>query len=301
MTVAPLAAGAYNLVLRSGLGGDPGDDTVALTVTPTCSTTTLIRAPTQTATVGVAITPMVHAWTGQTPDSIKVRTALPDGLSAHPATGTISGTATASSAKTGYRVVGYACSDSSVVWDTLTVTPTCSTTTLIRAPTQTAIVGVAITPMVHSWLHATPDSIKVRTTLPAGLSAHPATGTISGTATTRSAMAGYRVVGYACSDSSVVFDSIRVTGYPLFTKLLHPAGWIGYADTIVGTRFGASGFTASLSGTAVTISRQTDDSLFWTVPTKARGTYNFIGLNSDGLADTVSFRVLVPAAGTTVP
>jgi hypothetical protein len=114
-------------------------------------------------------------------------------------------------------------------------------------------------------------------------------------------MAGYRVVGYACSDSSVVFDSIRVTGYPLFTKLLHPAGWIGYADTIVGARFGASGFTASLSGTAVTISRQTDDSLFWTVPTKARGTYNFIGLNSDGLADTVSFRVLVPAAGTTVP
>jgi hypothetical protein len=155
--------------------------------------------------------------------------------------------------------------------------------------------------MVHSWLHATPDSIKVRTVLPAGLTAHPATGTISGTATTRSAMAGYRVVGYACSDSSVVFDSIRVTGYPLFTKLLHPAGWIGYAETIVGTRFGASGFTASLSGTAVTISHQTDDSLFWTVPTKARGTYNFIGLNSDGLADTVSFRVLVPAAGTTVP
>ena len=90
----------------------------------------------------------------------------------------------------------------------LAVTASCSTTTLIRAPTQTAVVGVAITPMVHSWLHATPDSIKVRTTLPAGLSAHPATGTISGTPTDTTSMIGIMVVGYACNDSSVIYDSL---------------------------------------------------------------------------------------------
>ena len=93
--------------------------------------------------------------------------------------------------------------------------PTCSTTTLIRAPTQTATVGVAITPMVHSWTGQTPDSIKVRTTLPAGLSAHPATGTISGTATDTTSMMGIMVVGYACSDSSVIYDSLRVGAVPV--------------------------------------------------------------------------------------
>jgi hypothetical protein len=64
---------------------------------------------------------MVHAWTGATPDSIKVRTALPTGLTAHPATGTISGTATVSAVKFAILVVGYACNDSSLIWDTLRV------------------------------------------------------------------------------------------------------------------------------------------------------------------------------------
>jgi hypothetical protein len=115
------AAGTVVVSATSGLGGTPGTATINLTYSATCSPTTLIRAPTQTATVGVAITPMVHSWTGQTPDSIKVRTTLPAGLSAHPATGTISGTATVSAVKFAILVVGYACNDSSLIWDSLRV------------------------------------------------------------------------------------------------------------------------------------------------------------------------------------
>jgi hypothetical protein len=100
---------------------------------------------------------------------------------------------------------------------------TCSTTTLIRAPTQTAVVGVAITPMVHSWTGATPDSIRVRTALPAGLTAHAATGSISGTPTDTTSMMGIKVVGYACIDSSIIWDSLQIdtaSGW-------HPWGFFG--------------------------------------------------------------------------
>jgi len=88
---------------------------------------------------------------------------------------------------------------------------------------------------------------------------------------------------------------------PVFVTLKHPAGWIGYVDTIIGSGFYAPGFTATLGGTAVTINRQTADTIIWTVPTKARGTYDFIGTNIYALCDTVAFRVLVPGIGTTVP
>ena len=253
-------------------------------------------------TTGIAMSQTCTNASG-TPDSFTVAPALPTGLSIDSGNGTISGTPIVATAKAGYLVTAWSIVGNATCYDTITViaSVTCSTTVLIRAPTQVCTVGTAITPMVHAWTGGTPDSIKVRTALPTGLTAHPATGTITGTPTLRSAMAGYRVVAYGCSDSSAVWDSIQVVGFPVFTTLKHPAGWIGYADTIVGARFGASGFTASLSGTAVVITKNTDDSLIWTVPTKARGTYRFIGTNLDGLKDTVNFRVLVPGIGSTYP
>jgi hypothetical protein len=205
LTVAPLAAGAYNLVLRSGLGGDPGDDTVALTVTPTCSTTTLIRAPTQVATVGVAITPMVHSWTGATPDSIKVRTALPTGLTAHPATGTISGTATDTTSMMGIMVVGYACSDSSVIYDSL------------RVGAVPVIVGVSRVDTIGqsgSWGHAVtwvPDSVVRIGTWPD--SSALATGdTVAFHWLAKRAQAVYQWRAYGGGGSDTAWDTITIAG-----------------------------------------------------------------------------------------
>lgn len=200
------AAGAVDVVAQSGLGLDPGDDTVTLTYANPCTATVLTRAPTQTVTVGVSITTMAHPHTGGTPDSFTISPALPTGLSLNKTTGDITGT--------------------------------------------------------------------------------PSVATVD--------MVGYAITGYACSGTSVVYDSLNIRGIPILTTLKHPMGRIGYADTIIGSGFYTTGGTATVGGTSVTITRQVADSLIWTVPTKARGTYDWIFTNKYGLKDTVSFRVLVP-------
>jgi len=199
------AAGTVVVSATSGLGGTPGTATINLTYSATCSTTTLIRAPTQTATVGVAITPMVHSWTGATPDSIKVRTALPTGLTAHPATGTISGTATDTTSMMGIMVVGYACSDSSVIYDSL------------RVGAVPVIVGVSRVDTIGqsgSWGHAVtwvPDSVVRIGTWPD--SSALATGdTVAFHWLAKRAQAVYQWRAYGGGGSDTAWDTITIAG-----------------------------------------------------------------------------------------
>ena len=103
-------------------------------------------------------------------------------------------------------------------------------------------------------------------------------------------------------DLGALIDSVGIKGSgpapidtPVITTLKHPMGRVAYVDTCLGTGFGASGGTATLGGTAVTISKQTDDTLIWVVPTHARGTgLLWIYSNAYSLSDTVAFIVLVP-------
>lgn len=81
---------------------------------------------------------------------------------------------------------------------------------------------------------------------------------------------------------------------PALTTLKHPAGRVGYSDTIIGSSFKTSGGSATLGGASVVLSKQVADSLIFTVPTKTKGTYNLIYDNGGYMYDTVSFRVLVP-------
>ena len=83
---------------------------------------------------------------------------------------------------------------------------------------------------------------------------------------------------------------------PIITTLKHPMGRVAYVNTCLGSGFGASGGTATLNGSAVTLTKQTDDTLIWPVPSIARGSnLPFIFCNSGGLCDTILFRVLVPS------
>jgi hypothetical protein len=100
-------------------------------------------------------------------------------------------------------------------------------------------------------------------------------------------------------DDGTVADTITdafhyLMTIPVISTLKHPMGRVAYADTCIGSGFGTSGGTATLGGTAVTISKQTDDSLIWVVPNRAKGTVWWkycVG----GLCDSVLFRLLVPS------
>jgi len=293
------AAGTVAVVATSGLGGTPGTATINLEYIARPGTLAVLTSP-QVDTVGKAATNQAVTHSGGTPTLYRAPT-LPDGIIINSLTGQIHGAPTIASAKAGYPVYASNIAGEDTCYDTLTVLASCSTPTIIRAATQSGWVNVAITPMVTGHTGATPDSIKCRTVLPSGITCS-ALGTISGTSAIQSAKTGYRIVGYACSDSSVVWDSLSVRAYPVLTTLKHPMGRVAYVDTIIGSYFGASGGAATLGGTAVTISRQTNDTLIWSVPSKARGTYDFIYTNSpSALTDTVSFRVLVPSITVTNP
>jgi len=293
------AAGTVAVVATSGLGGTPGTATINLEYIARPGTLAVLTSP-QVDTVGKAATNQAVTHSGGTPTLYRAPT-LPDGIIINSLTGQIHGAPTIASAKAGYPVYASNIAGEDTCYDTLTVLASCSTPTIIRAATQSGWVNVAITPMVTGHTGATPDSIKCRTVLPSGITCS-ALGTISGTSAIQSAKTGYRIVGYAGSDSSVVWDSLSVRAYPVLTTLKHPMGRVAYVDTIIGSYFGASGGAATLGGTAVTISRQTNDTLIWSVPSKARGTYDFIYTNSpSALTDTVSFRVLVPSITVTNP
>lgn len=102
-------------------------------------------------------------------------------------------------------------------------------------------------------------------------------------------------VKYVNNFTTADSDSVTILELPVLTTLKHPMGRVGYVDTIVGSKFGASGGSATFIGGAVTISHQTDDTLIWPVPTGDRGTGNWIYTRSDGGSDTVTFRRLVPS------
>jgi len=90
-----------------------------------CTASVLTRAPTQTGTKYDAIVPMVHPWTGGTPDSIRlgVGTTLPTGTTMHPGTGTISGVPTdTTDGILALEIIGYSCAGiADTVYDSLRV------------------------------------------------------------------------------------------------------------------------------------------------------------------------------------
>jgi hypothetical protein len=89
------------------------------------------------------------------------------------------------------------------------------------------------------------------------------------------------------NDSNVVFD------VPVISSVKQGKCMAGKPDTLLGNHFRTSGGTATLGGTAVTITKQVADSIIFTVPAKARGTYDLVYAHPGG-RDTVSYRVLVP-------
>lgn len=165
-----------------------------------------------TATVGAAIASDNPTVTG-TVDTYSISPQLPAGLSLSTSLGTISGTPTATSAKTSYTVTASNSSGSTTTSITILVNPAAPAKLTYPQTSILATVGTAIvtdTPTVTG----TVSSYTIDPALPAGLSIDAASGAISGTPTAPSAEATYTVTAANGGGNTTAQIQIKVLSGP---------------------------------------------------------------------------------------
>lgn len=203
---------------------------------------------TVTATVGTAIT-ATTAYTDAEftrTKSFSIVPALPAGLSFSTTTGVVSGTPTASQARTVHTVTA----SDGVVSATATITLTVTATTAMTPTPQVVMarVGTAITPTSAYTVTGLGASrtFTVSPTLPAGLAIAATTGVISGTPTATSATTAYTVTASDGTSTATARVSITVLAVGATAPTISPA-----TQTVTGS-----------VGTAITPTRTFSDTDF---------------------------------------
>ena len=236
-----VSAGAHSIQI---FNSDSFGDTVSFVYQSSCTVPTLTRHATGICTVGIAVF-WDHAQSG-TVDSVKAITTLPAGLTIAKDganIGRITGTPTTATAKAGYRLRAYGCSDSADAWDTITVIllppgPLSYVTSSVRCTVGTAMTRDSI---VNAGGAA--DSFRIAPALPAGLTLDSTTGAIYGNPTTRTASAVYTVTGYNSAGSAAGRCTLSVISATLQINSISPSSGIPTGNTTVtirGFHFGSS-------------------------------------------------------------
>jgi uncharacterized repeat protein (TIGR01451 family) len=163
---------------------------------------------------GTAIAPITLTAGGGAVVSYSVTPALPAGITLDPASGTIAGTPTATSAQASYTVRATNTGGSATAAITLTVNEPAPAGLAYATNPILAIRGAAITPDLPSSTGGAIASYSVSPPLPAGLTLNAATGVISGVPTAVSAQATYTVTGTNATGSTTAALRIQVSDLP---------------------------------------------------------------------------------------
>jgi hypothetical protein len=151
------------------------------------NTVTVTTPPSQTSTVGTAVSLQVHASDSASGQTLTYTAAgLPAGLSVNSGSGLISGTPTTAGTSSVTVTAKDTTGASGSATFTWTVNPPGANTVTVTNPgTQTSTVGTAASLQIHASDSASGQTLTYTATgLPAGLSINSATGLISGTPTT---------------------------------------------------------------------------------------------------------------------
>jgi hypothetical protein len=173
----------------------------------------------QTYTAETAISPLDPTVTGEVADFM-AQPALPAGLSLNSATGRISGTPTAASARTNY-VITASNSTGNTQFTLSILVRIAAPRSLSYSSPLTYQVGSAISPISPS-VTGTVSSYSVLPALPAGLSLDPVTGRISGTPTAAAPTANYVITATNSTGSTAFSLSLTVVLLPP-SNLMYPS------------------------------------------------------------------------------
>ena len=204
------ASAATSYVVTATNAG--GSTTVSFSLAVSAAPPSGFTYPTPlTYIVNLEITPVMPAIIGSA-NTFSVSPALPAGLVLESSTGKIFGTPTVPTARATYFVTATNGSgSSSFALSIAVVIPPPSG--LFYSINQTLIEGKAMTPVTPQ-VNGTVDHYSVTPALPAGLSLHPMTGTISGTPTTATGSALYQITASNSSGISVFTTVLGVLVAP---------------------------------------------------------------------------------------
>ena len=179
-----------------------------------------------TATIGQAIVPDTPSVNG-TESSYTISPGLPSGLSINPSSGTISGSATATSAKATYTVTASNATGNTVATIQIAVDLPAPSALVYPQTTITVAAGDAILPDIPT-ISGSSISYTVSPGLPSGLSLDSATGVISGIPTASSAQTPYTVSASNSGGSTTASVTITVLSTPsVLLELGHGAAVSG--------------------------------------------------------------------------
>lgn len=222
-TPIAVTAQAGYVVTASNVSGSTSF-TLLLAVVPMSPPSGLMYSSPVVLTVGQTISAVLNPVVTGVVDAYSVAPALPAGLSFNTTTGQISGTPTAAAAQATYTITASNVGGSTTFGLILTVQPS-GAPSMLSYPNPVTLVATQPMTALNPTVIGTVLTYSVSPALPSGLSLNTATGQISGTPISVTALANYIITaGNALGSTSFVL-SLKVDAVPLAppTGLSYPS------------------------------------------------------------------------------